>query len=300
MLLSGMILIVGGTGTLGRKLTRNLLASGEQVRVLTRSLNSAESLKSAGAKVVRGDLRDPESLEFALRGVRAVVAAVHSILGRGDQASALIDDEGHRALIDAAKDAHVEHFVYTSIVGASPSHPIDFWRTKARIERYLSESGLVHTIVQPTAFMETHAYQLIGKAVIERKRVVLFGRGKNPRNFVAADDVAKVIIGALRIPSLRGETIEIGGPENLTADQVVRTFERVSGRKAKVTHVPLTAIRAMSRVVQSMHPGVSRVMKLGVINETTDQTFDPSLLRSRVPITLTRLEDWARSAMARR
>lgn len=220
--------------------------------------------------------------------------------GRGEESSEAIDDIGHRALIDAAKQAGVEHFIYTSVVGAAADHPIDFWRNKARVERYLQESGLQYTIIRPTAFMEMHAYQLVGKAVMEGKRVVLFGRGKNPRNYVAAEDVAKAIVGALKIPSLRGEILEIGGPENLTAHQVVAIFERVSGRKSKVTHVPLAVLRAMSRVIRPMHPGVSRVIKAGVINETTDQTFDPSLMRSRIPITLTRLEDWARSRIGQK
>jgi NADH dehydrogenase len=153
---------------------------------------------------------------------------------------------------------------------------------------------MTYTIIRPTSFMEMHAYQLIGRPVLEGKRVVLFGKGRNPRNFVAADDVAKVILGALRIPSLRGEIVEVGGPENLTAHQVIETFEKVGGKKAKVSHIPLTAVRALSRAMRPAHPGISRVMKLSVLNETTDQTFDASVLRTRVPVTLTPLEKWAR------
>jgi uncharacterized protein YbjT (DUF2867 family) len=288
-----MILVVGATGALGRNVSRILLAGGRQVRAMTREVSKTDELKALGAKPVRGNLRDPDSLEFALRGVRAVVAAAHSMLGRGEESSEAVDDIGHRALIDAAKQAGVEHFVYTSVVGASADHPVDFWRHKARVERYLKESGLTYTIIRPTAFMEVHAYQLVGKSIVEGKRVMLFGSGQNPRNYVAAGDVAKAIVGALGMPSLKGETLEIGGPENLTAHEVVKIFERTTGLQAKVSHIPLTAVRAMSRVIRPVHPGVSRVMKVGVINETTDQTFDPSVLRSRIPITLTRLEDWA-------
>jgi NADH dehydrogenase len=292
-----LILVVGGTGTLGRKVARSLLASGEKVRVMTRVVARADELKALGAQPVRADVRDREALEFALRGVDGVVAAVHSMLGRGEESSENIDDVGHRALIEAAKNAEVKHFIYTSVVGASSDHPVDFWRTKARIEGYLRSSGLTYTIIRPTAFMEMHAYQLIGKQVIEGKRVILFGRGTNPRNFVAADDVAKTIVGALKIPSMRGETIEIGGPENLSGHDVVAIFERVSRQKAKVSHVPLIALRVMYRALRPVNPGVSRIMKAAIVSETTDQTFDPSVFRSKVPITLTRLEDWARARM---
>ena len=287
-----MILVVGATGTLGRKVTRLLLQGGSQVRAMTRVISEADELKSLGARPVRADLRDPDSVEFAVRGARAVVAAAHSILGRRDSSSEIVDDIGHRTLIDLARKAGVEHFVYTSVVGASPDHPIDFWRTKARVERYLEESGMAYTIIRPTAFMDMHAYQLIGKQVIEGKRVMLFGNGRNPRNFVAAEDVAKAINGALQLPALRGRTIEMGGPENLTGHQVVEIFEKVSGRKAKVSHIPLPVVRTMSRAINPVHPGISRIMRLGIHEATTDQTFDPSRFRSEMPIGLTPLEDW--------
>ena len=290
-----MILVVGATGTLGRKVVRTLLASGEEVRAMTRVLAKVDELKALGARPVRANLADPESLEFAVRGARAVVAAAHSILGRGHDSSEAVDDEGHRSLIDAARAAGVDHFIYTSVFQASSDHPLDFWRTKARIERHLQDSGMTYTIVRPTSFMDMHAYQLIGKSVIEGKRAMLTGRGTNPRNFVASEDVAKVVIGALRIPSLRGQTIDVGGPQNLSGHDVVQVFERVSGRKAKVGHVPIRVLRILSRAVAPVHPGVSRIMRMAVISETTDQTFDPSVLRTKIPITLTSLESWARS-----
>jgi len=289
-----VILVVGATGSLGRLVTQKLLKRGESVRALTRDRSKADDLKARGAQIILGDLRDPESLQFAVRGARGVVAAAHSILGRGSDASQVVDDLGHRALIDAAKEAGVEHFVYTSIQGAAPDHPVDFWRTKARIERYLEESGLRYTIFRPTAFMEIHAWELIGKSVATGKRVILFGPGKNPRNFIAADDVANAVALGLRIPELRGRTIEIGGPENLTAKEVVATFEKVTGKKAKVSSVPLPVLRTMSRVMKRLHPGVARMMRAGVVNETTDQTFDASVLRTRLPIGFTTLADWAR------
>ena len=290
-----MILVVGATGTLGRKVVRTLLASGEEVRAMTRVLANVDELKALGARPVRANLADPESLEFAVRGARAVVAAAHSILGRGHESSEAVDDEGHRSLIDAARSAGVEHFIYTSVFQASSDHPLDFWRTKARMERHLQDSGMTYTIVRPTSFMDMHAYQLIGKSVIEGKRAMLTGKGTNPRNFVASEDVAKVVVGALRIPSLRGQIIDVGGPQNLSGHDVVQVFERVSGRKAKVGHVPIRALRIMSRAIAPVHPGVSRIMRMAVISETTDQTFDPSVLRTKIPITLTSLENWARS-----
>jgi uncharacterized protein YbjT (DUF2867 family) len=289
--------VVGATGTLGTLVTQRLLETDHRVRVMTRTRTKADDFKRRGAMIVKGDLRDPESLEFALRGVSTVISASHSILGRGENASELVDDEGQRSLIDNAKAAGVAHFIFISVFGAALDHPIDFWQTKARTERYLRESGLAFTIIRPTAFMEMHAHELIGKAVLAGKRVVLLGAGRNPRNFVAARDVAQLVVTAVDDSAFLGEVISIGGPENLSGRQVVATFERVSGKKAKVTSVPLPVVRSASAAIQKIHPGVSRIMRSAAVFETTDQMYDPAELLLRIPLKLTRLEDFARDML---
>ncbi|MEP6904597.1 MAG: SDR family oxidoreductase [Gemmatimonadales bacterium] len=286
-----MIVIIGGTGTLGSETARQLLAKGHEVRVMTRDPSKADKLKKLGAEIVSGDLRDTESLGRAVAKADTVIAAAHAMVGRGKESSAAIDGAGHRALIDAAKKARVGHFIYTSVAGASLDHPVDFWRTKAAVEEYLRKSRLDYTIIRPTAFMQLHAYELIGKAVLSGRRVVLFGAGKNPRNFVAAEDAAQLLVLAAEAGWLRGQTLEIGGPENLTSSQVVSAFEKIGRAKAKVTHVPLAVARVMSRVFLPIHSGVSRVMSGIVVGETTDQRWDPTT--HDLPIKLTSLEEWA-------
>jgi uncharacterized protein YbjT (DUF2867 family) len=129
-----MILIIGASGFLGREVTKVLLSRGEQVRLLVRTPAKVEDLRQAGAEVMQGDLIDPPSLTRACKGVDQVLAAAHSILGKGRYTSEAVDDAGHRALIEAAKAASVAHFVYVSMLDVSPDHPFDFARTKYSIE----------------------------------------------------------------------------------------------------------------------------------------------------------------------
>src|ERR1700737_3267828 len=137
-----MILIVGATGVLGREAARQLLAAGHKVRAMARSPDKAEDLKQLGAELVQGDLIDPASLARACRGADAVLAAAHSLMGTGRYSSEAVDDVGHRALLDAAKGAGVKRFVYTSARGVSPDHPVDFFRTKARLEEDVKYGGV--------------------------------------------------------------------------------------------------------------------------------------------------------------
>ena len=251
-------------------------------------------LKAAGAEVVTGDLRDPDSLRRACAGVTHVVASAHAIFGRGDERSALVDDQGHRDLIDAARAAGVVHFCYVSVLGASPDHPSAFVRCKHTVEQYLQASRLHFTIVRPSAFLETHAYQMIGQPILEKGKTTIFGQGTGRRNFVSVEDVAQLIQMIWDDPQAVGQTIEIGGlrKNSLTNNEVVTLFERVAGRPVKVSHVPRVALRVMSPLLSPLHPGLSQVMALALYEDTHDATFDAAPLLRRYPLALTGLEDW--------
>lgn len=290
-----MILIVGGTGTMGSLLTRLLLAEDQPVRVMTRNLNKAAELEKLGAEVVEGDLLDKASLARACTDAKAVVATAHSILGRGREASKYVDLQGHKDLIDVAQAEGIQHFVYVSVYDHGPAYrQVPFWHIKSTVEGYLRDSGLPYTILRPTAFMEFHAETLIGLPVIEKGKVTLFGRGENPRNFVAAGDVAQIARFALKDHKALGQTIDIGGPENLTNMQVVRLYEKLAGRPAKVGHVPIGVLQVMYRVLRPFHPGLSQIMQSSINSDTSDSTCDPGPLLARYPLKLNRLEEWAK------
>jgi NADH dehydrogenase len=252
------------------------------------------SLKAAGAEIVAGDLRDPDSLRLACAGVSHVVASAHSLFGRGAERSAQVDHEGHRRLIDTAKGAGVAHFCYISVYGASPEHLSAFVRIKYAVEQYLQASGLPYTIVRPTAFLQTHAYQLLGQPILEQGKATIFGKGTGRRNFVAVEDVASLIEAIWDDPQAVGQVIEIGGPaaNNLTNNEAAAMFEQAAGQPAKLSHVPRAVLRVMSPMLRPFHPGLSQVMALALYDDTHDTSFDAAPLLNRYPLQLTRLEDW--------
>lgn len=289
-----MILIVGGTGSLGSATTRRLLAKGRPVRVMTRGPEKAAPLRELGAEVVQGDLLDGASLARACQGIEKVLAAAHSIFGRGREASKYVDLQGHKDLIEAAKVAGVEHFIYTSIYSYDPVYDtVPFFHFKREVEQYLQASGLGYTILRPTAFMESHAEILIGQPILEKGKVSLFGRGENPRNFIAADDVAQFAVMALEDTVLNRQTIDIGGPENLSNMEVVRIYETLAGRPAQVNHVPLGMLKIMYRVLRPVHPGLSQILQSSIYMDTVNASFDPASMLAAHPVKLARLEDWA-------
>ena len=267
---------------------------------MTRQPSKASDLASLGAEVVQGDLVNTPSLGRACAGATHVVAAAHGMLGSGRNRSEAVDDAGHRALVDAARAAGVAHFVYTSVLGASPGHPLDFFRTRYAVEQYVKGSGLGYTILRPSAFMETHAHTFNGKGIVERGRTTLLGPGTRPRNFVAVRDVAAMAVRALTDRTMWGQTIQIGGPENFTDRQVAALYGRVLGVAPKVTHVPSAVLRVASVLLKPVAPGVSRVMRLSSLpDDAYDATFDPSATVQLYPMRLTTLEEFIRENVKR-
>jgi uncharacterized protein YbjT (DUF2867 family) len=294
-----MILIVGASGFLGREVAKQLLAQGQALRVLTRTPAKVADLKQLGAEVIQGDLIDPPSLTRACRGAERVLAAAHSLLGKGRYRSEAVDNVGHRRLIDAAKAAGVARFVYTSILGAAPDHPIDFWRTKYQIEDYLKRSGLSYTIVRPSAFMEWHAHIFNGKSILESGKTRLLGAGTKLRNFVAIRDVAQLAVLALADPRLENRTLEVGGPENFTNNQVAALYGQIAGVAPRVSHLPAPIAKGLSIVLKPFQPGVSRIMYMSSLpDDAFSERFDPAALLAEYPMHLTTLEEFIRERVA--
>lgn len=252
-----MILVVGATSRVGTRVIPLLLTQGCAVRAMTRTPEKAEPLKQLGAEVMPGDLRDRASLARACQDIEQVLAAAHGFTpGQADNNLHTVDDLGNRSLIDAARAAGVKHLVFISVLGAGPTSPLELARIKYASEQYLRASGLSYTILRAAPFMEFWV-TMVGEPILKTGKTPIFGRGNNPINFVSAEDVAKFCLIALQDPRAHNQVIEVGGPENLTFNQVAELFEKVSGQPARKNHVPLPLMRVMRLLVRPFNPMLS-------------------------------------------
>jgi uncharacterized protein YbjT (DUF2867 family) len=285
-----MILVAGGSGHLGVELVPLLTARGIPVRILTRDPDRARQRLGETPQFAKGDARSPNTLEAALKGVDAVVSAMTGF-GPGAPGPRAVDYEGNLNLIRAAEAAGVRRVVLVSIHGATADHAMELWRMKHRAEEALQASKLDWVIVRPNAFMELWA-QIVGEPIFKNGKATVFGRGDNPINFNSAVDVARFVELAVFDPGLSRTILSVGGPENLTLNQLVGQIERAAGRKAAVKHVPVPMMRLMSFVMRPLKPDVAAMIQGGIAFDTVDMTFDASDLRRRFPqIELTRMAD---------
>jgi uncharacterized protein YbjT (DUF2867 family) len=298
-----MILVTGGTGNLGIELIPQLATRGIPIRVITRDRDRARQRLGDAPQFVQGDARNAQTLAAALEGVDAVVSAMTGF-GPGGLGPKAVDYEANLNLIRAGEAAGVRRFVLVSMYGAAAEHPMELARMKFRAEEALRASRLEWVIVRPNAFMELWA-EIAGGPIIKEGKATVFGRGDNPINFNSVKDVARFIEVALFDTDLSRTILAVGGPENLTFNQLVSQIERAAGRKAVVRHVPLPMMRLLSLVMRPFKPDVASMIGAGVAFDTLDMTFDASDLRRRFPqIELTRMadllarQDAAKSALA--
>lgn len=241
------VLIVGATGTLGRQVARRALDQQLEVRCLVRNTRKAAFLKEWGAHLVRGDLCEPESLSPALEGVTAVIDAATT---RPTDSLSIkqVDWAGKVALIQAAKAANVERFIFFSIMGAENYAHVPLMELKRCTELFLVESGLNFTILRPCGFFQG----LIGQyaiPILEKQAVWVMGEA-SPVAYMDTQDIAKFAVQALSKPKTEKQTFDLAGPRAWGPYEIIRLCERLSGQDAKVTRMPIRLLRSVRRVAR--------------------------------------------------
>jgi NADH dehydrogenase len=103
---------------------------------------------------------------------------------------------------------------------------------------------------------------------------VVFGRGDNPINFVSVADVAVLVERAITDPATRGETFEIGGPDNLTFNNLAGAVQAAAGRDRPPRHVPSGVLHVMAATIGRVKPELGRQARAALAMDRIDLTFD--------------------------
>ncbi len=213
------ILVIGGTGTVGRAVVARLAKRGDAVRVLTRSAGKAGSLP-AGVEGVVGDLADPKGLAPPMAGVDAVflLVPVHP-------------DETRLGLggVEAAKAAKVGRLVYMSVFGADAAPEVPHFASKVPVERAVRESGLAWTILRPNYFFQNE--EQLAPAVAQG--VYPQPLGEVGVSGIDVGDIADAAVAALTGPGHEGQTIPLAGLDILTGPSVASTYAEQLGREVR-------------------------------------------------------------------
>jgi uncharacterized protein YbjT (DUF2867 family) len=241
------LLIVGATGTLGRQVARRAIDEGYKVRCLVRSTKKAAFLKEWGAELVSGDLCYPETLPRALEGVTAVIDAATS---RPTDSLSIkqVDWDGKVALIQAIKTAGIDRFIFFSILEAEKYPEVPLMEIKRCTELYLAESGLNYTILRLAGFMQGLIGQY-GIPILENQPVWVSGVS-SPVGYMDTQDIAKFAVRALSVPETAKQAFPLVGTRAWSAEEIISLCERLSGKEARITRMPINLLRTVRRVIR--------------------------------------------------
>ena len=239
------IVVAGGTGFVGSYITRALLDAGHEVTVLSRRGSTDGRVLLAGANATSADVTDRASLSGKLDGADAVVGVVQfpnypAEAPRKGLTFDNYDRRGTENLLAEAKSAGVGRYVYLSGAGADPSSPKTWYRAKGLAEAAVRSSGIDHCILRPSWAYGPEDKALNKFVMIARFSPIVPRIGVSPQLLqpVLVDDIALAITRIFERDAW-GKTFEIGGPDVITMDGVIRTMLKVMGKRRLVVPVPV-------------------------------------------------------------
>jgi NADH dehydrogenase len=246
------VAVAGGSGFIGRAIVgRFAQIPATRVRLLTRDPERTRRKFDAPANVefVSADVTNRDSLKPALAGVSAIINAVqfdgYPIENpRRGLTFERVDYGGTVALLDAAKNAGVGHFIYISGAAADENSSQPGFRAKGRAERAIRESGIGYTIFRPSLVYGAgdRVMNMLVNALRLLPVTLVPGTGQQKVQPVLVDDVAACVALALAGRGRNG-AFDVGGPALMTFDDLIRLVMDITGRYRLIIHVPEAIMR---------------------------------------------------------
>ena len=257
-----MILVTGATGFVGPKIVHGLRAEGRDVRCLVRKPQRTGTLRAWGCELVQGDVVDSASLMRAADGCATIVHLVSIISGRRSDFQRVMV-QGTWNLVAAAQAAGVRRFVLMSALGVSPETKglVPYYEAKWEMEQTVQGSGLEHVVFRPS-FVFGHdggALPTFIRQVRWSPVTPVVGSGERRLQPIWVDDVAAFFIKAIDLAEATNGLFELGGPEQVTWNELYERIARVLGKRRRRVHVPIPVLRVGAAAAERLpRPPITR------------------------------------------
>jgi NADH dehydrogenase len=253
-----MILITGATGFIGRALTRQLVESGQRVRILLRpSLRTPNLPTGIPVEVAVTSLGDVRGLRAALHGVQAVYHLAGGEAEGGRANLQAVDIDGTRNLVEATADARVERIFYLSHLDADRASGFPVLKAKGIAEEFIRKSGVAYTILRGSILFGPGDMFTSGLAMllaVAPGLLPLPARGETLVQPLWVEDMVTCLVWALENPEMANKTYDVGGSEAMTLRQVVETIMDVTRQPRLIVPWGTPSLRFLTVFLEAAFP----------------------------------------------
>jgi uncharacterized protein YbjT (DUF2867 family) len=251
------VFLTGASGFVGRHMLQRLLHGGEghTLRALVRDPAKAGELAQNGVELVPGDVVAGTGLDQAMQGCEAVVHLVGIIVEKGNNTFERVHHLGTKKVVEAAQRAGVRRFIHMSALGVRADGVAAYQTSKWRGEEEVRRSGIPYCILRPSLIFGpgdgfvTQMMETMRSAPLFRP---VPGNGSPRFRPIFIDDVTACFARALTAEAATNQTIDLGGADELTLNQLLAEIARCAGVRKPAVHIPLPLMFAGAFVLQSI------------------------------------------------
>lgn len=269
------ILVIGGTGTLGRQIVKQAIDDGYHVKCLVRDFRRGGFLKEWGAELIYGDLSIPSTLPQTLKNVNIIIDS-STIRSTNNYTAETIDWNGKIALLEAAKIAGIKKYITFSFLNATANSAIPLLDLKVRMEERVQTSGINYTIFQCSGFFQGLISQYA--LPILEGNTIWVQKNSPSLSYIDTQDTAKAVVSSITEAQYENKIVSLIGEKFWTTLEVINLCERLSGKTAKISYIPSFAFGILQRFFRFFEFtwNIADRLQFGEMTSTTHSGQKPS------------------------
>ena len=290
------ILVTGATGFIGKKLTERLAKTGYKVTAMSRSLHQ----NSDNVKFVAADALELDTLSNAFKGVETAFYLLHSMEGSKKEWEQFADREKVQAqnFLKAAENAGVKRIIYLGGLVNESLELSKHMRSRHEVGKILASGNIPVTELRASVIVgaEGGSYAML-RYLVERLPLMVCPRWvKSTTQPIAVENVVDYLVGAMKNPSTSGKIFEIGGPDKMTYEQMMRLYSSIINRNLNIIQIPFLTPRLSSYWIDLVTPVKASLARPLVDSLVHDSYVKDKSVEEFVPVNLKHMTEAIKEA----
>tara|TARA_Y100000590_G_scaffold400995_1_gene485566 strand:- start:380 stop:1849 length:1470 start_codon:yes stop_codon:yes gene_type:complete len=290
------ILVTGATGFIGKKLTYRLAKTGYKVTAMSRTLH--QNLDNV--KFVAADALELDTLSNAFKGVETAFYLLHSMEGSKKEWEQFADREKIQAqnFLKAAENAGVKRIIYLGGLVNESLELSKHMRSRHEVGKILASGNIPVTELRASVIVgaEGGSYAML-RYLVERLPLMVCPRWvKSTTQPIAVENVVDYLVGVMKNPSTSGKIFEIGGPDKMTYEQMMRLYSSMINRNLNIIQIPFLTPRLSSYWIDLVTPVKASLARPLVDSLVHDSYVKDKSIEELVPINLKHMTEAIKEA----